>query len=102
MLLGLSDCQLHIHNNGQAQTNLANSQMQVVIGHSGHALNSEHVLRVLATNNCSNAELFSDLMKFTVVNESLSKQSRNVLFQTKINWINNIFIKSLIINTGPF
>ena len=28
--------------------------------------------------------LFSDLMKFTVLNESLSKQSRNVLFQRKL------------------
>ena len=41
-------------------------------------------------NNCSNAWMFSDLMKFTAVNESLSKQSRNVLFQRKINWINII------------
>ena len=38
-------------------------------------------------NNCSNARLFSDVMKFTLVNESLSKQSRNVLFWRKINWI---------------
>ena len=36
---------LHIHNNGQVQTNLANNQLQVVIGHSGHALYSKHVLR---------------------------------------------------------
>ena len=35
---------------------------------------------------CSNAGLFSDLMTFTAVNETLSKQSRNVLFQRKFNW----------------
>ena len=40
-----SQNQLHIHNNGQAQTNLANSQLQVVIGHYGHAMNSEHAFR---------------------------------------------------------
>ena len=45
--LKLDPCQnqSHIHNNGQAQTNLANIQLQVAIGHSGHALNSDHVLR---------------------------------------------------------
>ena len=43
--LDFSPNQLHRHNNGQAQTNLANSQLQAVIGHSGHALNSEHALR---------------------------------------------------------
>ena len=32
--------------------------------------------------------MFSDLMKFTAVNESLSKQSRNVLFQRKTHWFN--------------
>ena len=42
--LDSSQNQLQIHNNGQAQTNLANNQLQVIIGHSGHALNSEHVL----------------------------------------------------------
>ena len=41
-------------------------------------------------NNCSNAGLFSDLMKFTAVNESLSYQPSNVLFQRKINWINTL------------
>ena len=40
-----SQNQVHIHNNGQVQTNLTNSQLQVVIGHSGHALNSEDALR---------------------------------------------------------
>ena len=34
-------------------------------------------------NNYSNARLFSDLMKFTAVNESLPEQSRNVLFKRK-------------------
>ena len=37
--------QLHIDNNGQGQTNPTNSQPHVAIGHSGHALNSEHVPR---------------------------------------------------------
>ena len=35
----------HIHNNGQAETNLTNRHSQIIIGHSEHALNSEHVLR---------------------------------------------------------
>ena len=43
--IGPSQNLLHIHNNGQAQTNLANGHPQNIIGHSGHALNSEHVLR---------------------------------------------------------
>ena len=38
-----------------------------------HALNSEHVLSSHSnTYNRSNARLFSDLMKFSVENESLS------------------------------
>ena len=40
-------------------------------------------------NNCSNAELSSDLMKFTAMNESLSYQPSDVLFQRRINWINS-------------
>ena len=47
--LDSSQNQLHLHNNGQAQTNTANNQLPLVKGHSGYALNSEHVLRVLAT-----------------------------------------------------
>ena len=43
--IGSSQNQVHIHNDDQAQTNLTNSQQQVVLGHSGHVLNSEHVLR---------------------------------------------------------
>ena len=43
--LASSQNQSHIHNNGQVQTNLANNQLQVAIGHSGHALSSEHALR---------------------------------------------------------
>ena len=37
--------QFTLHNNGQAQTNTAHNQLLVIIGHSGHALNSECVLR---------------------------------------------------------
>ena len=37
--------QLHLHNNGQAPTNTGNNQLLVAIGHSGHALDSENVLR---------------------------------------------------------
>ena len=33
--------QLHLHNNGQAQTNTANNLPLVAIDYSGHALNSE-------------------------------------------------------------
>ena len=43
--LDSSQNQLHLHNNGQAQTNTANNQLLVATGHSGYALNSEHVLR---------------------------------------------------------
>ena len=43
--LDSSQNQSHRHNYAQAQTNLANNQPQVAIGHSGHALNSEHALR---------------------------------------------------------
>ena len=43
--IGSSQNQSHIHNNGQAQTIPTNIHLQVAIGHSGHALNSEHVLR---------------------------------------------------------
>ena len=43
--IGSSQNLLHIHNNGQAQTNLTNRHPQIVIGHSEHALNSEHTLR---------------------------------------------------------
>ena len=83
--IGSSYRLVHIHNKGHAQSNPRNGHLQINIGHCGHALNSEHVLRVLASiNKCSNARLFSDLMNFTVVNESLSKQSTNVLFWRKI------------------
>ena len=40
-------------------------------------------------NNHRNARWFSDLMKFTAVNECLSYQPSNILFQRKINWINS-------------
>ena len=35
-------------------------------------------------------------MKFTAVNESLSKQSRNDLFQSKINMINIILMFTML------
>ena len=35
----------HIHNNGHNQSILDNGHLQVNIGHSGHALNSDYVLR---------------------------------------------------------
>ena len=41
------------------------------------------------TKNKERKYSFSDLMKFTAVNESLSKQSRNDQFQRKTNWINS-------------
>ena len=37
--------QSHIHSNGQAETNQINGHPQIIIGHSEHALNSEHALR---------------------------------------------------------
>ena len=43
--IGSSQNLLHIHNNGQTQTNLTNGHPQIIIGHSEHALNLEHVLR---------------------------------------------------------
>ena len=45
--LKIGSCQnlMHIHNNGQAQTNPPNRHPQISIGHSEHALNSEHTLR---------------------------------------------------------
>ena len=43
--IGSSPNLLHLHNNGQVQTNLANGHPQNIIGHSEHAWNSEHVLR---------------------------------------------------------
>ena len=47
--IGSPQILLHIHNNDQAQTNLTNGHPQIIIGDSEYALNSEHVLRVLAT-----------------------------------------------------
>ena len=43
--IGSSQNLLHIHTNGQAQTNLTNGHPQIIIGHSEHDLNSEHALR---------------------------------------------------------
>ena len=43
--IGSSHNLLHIHNKDQAQTNLTNGHPQIIIGHSEHALNSEHSLR---------------------------------------------------------
>ena len=43
--IGSPQNQAHIHNNCQAQTNITNSKLQIVLGHTGHALNSKHVLR---------------------------------------------------------
>ena len=43
--IGSSQNIAHIHNNGQAQTNSPNRHQQIIIGHSEHALNSEHVFR---------------------------------------------------------
>ena len=43
--LDSSQNQLHLNNNGQTQINITNNQPQLGIGHSGHALNSEHVFR---------------------------------------------------------
>ena len=43
--IGSSQNLVHIHNNGQAQINPPNRHPQIIIGHSEHALNSEHVFR---------------------------------------------------------
>ena len=43
--IGSSQNLLHTHNNGQGQTNLTKGHPKIIIGHSKHALNSEHVLR---------------------------------------------------------
>ena len=43
--IGSPQILLNIHNNGQAQTNLTNRHPQIIIGHSEHALHSEHSLR---------------------------------------------------------
>ena len=43
--IGSSQNLPHIQNNGHAKTNLTNGHSQIIIGHSDHALNSEHVLR---------------------------------------------------------
>ena len=43
--IGSSKRPVHIHNDGHAQSNPTNGHLQINIGHSGHALNSEHVLR---------------------------------------------------------
>ena len=45
LILDSPQNQVHIHNNGPGQTIPTNSQPQLAIGHPGHALNSEHVLR---------------------------------------------------------
>ena len=80
--IGSSQNLLHIHNNGQAQTNLTNVHLQIIIRHSEHALIQSMYSESLSNiNNCSNARLSSDLMKLTAVNESLSKINLNVLFQ---------------------
>ena len=49
--LGSSQRLVHIHNNGHAQSNPTIGHLQINIGHSGHALNSEHELRVLVSIN---------------------------------------------------
>ena len=36
---------VHIHNNGHNKPIPTNGHLQINIGHSGHDLNSEHVLR---------------------------------------------------------
>ena len=36
---------MHTHNNGHNQSIPTNGQPQINIGHSGHALNSKHVIR---------------------------------------------------------
>ena len=41
--IGSSQNLLHIHNNGQAQTNLTNGHPQIIIEHPELTLNSEHV-----------------------------------------------------------
>ena len=65
---------LYKHNNGLAQTILANSQSPITTG--AHSL----CLKMPSnTYNHINAKLFSDLMKITVVIESLS----NVLSKRK-------------------
>ena len=43
--IGSSQRLVHIHNNGHAQSNPANGHLQINIGHSAYALNSQHVLR---------------------------------------------------------
>ena len=43
--IGSSQRLVHIHNNGHAQPNPTNAHPQINKGHSGYALNSEHVLR---------------------------------------------------------
>ena len=43
--IGSSQNLSHIHSKGQAQTNQTNRHPQIIIGHSEHALNSEHALR---------------------------------------------------------
>ena len=43
--IGSSQGLAHIHNNVYAQSNPTNGHPQINIGHSGHALNSEHALR---------------------------------------------------------
>ena len=81
--IGSSQNLPHIHNNDEAQTNLTNRHPQIIIRHSEHALNSEHALR--ESQHISNAWLFSDLMKFTAVNESLSKINLNMFcFRDKV------------------
>ena len=43
--IGSPKSHAHIQNNGHVQTNPSNGHLQINIGHSGHALNSDHVLR---------------------------------------------------------
>ena len=47
--IGSSQNLVHIHNNSQVQTNLPYRHPQIIIGPSEHAVNSQHVLRVLVT-----------------------------------------------------
>ena len=42
--IGSSKNLVHLNNNGHIQTNPPNTHLQINIGPSGHAMNSEHVL----------------------------------------------------------
>ena len=85
--IGSSHVYAHIQNNGHSPNQ--SNQWASANKHRALWACSEFracTQRILASiNNHSNARLFSDLMKFTVVNESLCKQSTYVLFWSKIN-----------------